>query len=481
MVDIPRLSDEIRASLPPEVQAYITTLETVIPELQGQVEVLQAQVSELQARTRQNSRNSSRPPSSDPPDAPPRPKRKPSPRKRGGQPGHQRHERQLLCAEAVDEVVDHHPEECPLCHKQLAATLPDVAEPERHQVWDIPPVQPYVTEHRYHQVECPDCHTTVQAERPAEVPLGAFGASVIALIGLLRGQYRLSIRKIVALLLDIFHLPISTGGVVDLCHLLSAALAKTYTESQDQVSEAERANVDETGWKKAGKKLWLWVAVTAHTTLFMIADRSAASLKTLLGESFPGIITSDRFKSYLALAVDRRQACWAHLKRNWQAFSERDGPVGEWAKQAIAQIDKLFDLWHQFKAGQLDRATLQVKMEPVQTELRRLLEEGQGLPLEKAHTFCRNVLALWPALWKFLLVEGVEPTNNAAERALRHAVLWRKICFGTQSDIGAQFVVRILTTVETCRQQKLHTLTFLTHAVQAYISDRPAPAIFPAP
>jgi len=291
----------------------------------------------------------------------------------------------------------------------------------------------------------------------------------------------LSIRQIVALLMDIFHVPISTGCVVDLCHLLSAALANAYAESQEKVNKADKVNVDETGWKKAGKKWWLWVAVTAQATLFMLADRSAASLKALLGESFQGIITSDRFKSYLALAVERRQACWAHLKRNWQAFSERDGPLGEWGKQAITQIEKLFDLWHQFKEGKLDRAALQVKMEPVQTELRRLLEEGQGLPLEKAHTFCHNVLALWPALWRFLEVEGLEPTNNAAERALRHAVLWRKGCFGTQSDTGAQFVARILTAVETCRQQKLHTLTFLTETVQAHISGRPAPALFLTP
>lgn len=481
MVEIPKLSDEIRASLPLEVQSYIAALEVALPALQAQIETLQAQVSELQARTRQNSQNSSRPPSSDPLDAPPRPKRQPSARKRGGQPGHKRHEREMLCSEAVDEVVDHHPAECPLCHKQLSANLPDVTAPDRQQVWDIPPVKPHVTEHRYHRVECPDCHSTVEAERPADVPAGAFGATVIALIGLLRGHYRLSIRKIVALLSDVFHLPISTGGVVDLCHLLNAALTNPYTESQAKVSQADKANVDETGWKKAGQKLWLWVAVTTQTTLFMIADRSGTSLKTLLGASFKGIITSDRFKSYLAMAVEQRQACWAHLKRNWQAFSERDGPVGTWGQQALTQIEKLFDLWHQFKAGQLDRPTLQSKMLPVQTELRRLLEKGQELPLAKAQTFCQNVLALWPALWRFLEVEGLEPTNNAAERALRHAVLWRKGCFGTQSDTGTQFVARILTVVETCRQQKLHVLTFLTASVQAYLSGRPAPNLFPTP
>jgi transposase len=481
MTEMPKLPDEIRASLPFEVQAYIAAQERLIAELQAHLEKLQAQASEWQARTRQNSRNSSRPPSSDPPDAPPRPKRKPSLRKRGGQAGHKRHERKLLSVEEVDRVVDYRPEACPVCHKQLSAQLPDVSEPTRQQVWDIPPVKPFVSEYRYHQVECPDCHTPVAATRPAHIPPGAFGPTVIALIGLLRGHYRLSIRKMVALLMDLFQLPISTGGVVDVCHLLSAALEQPYTQSQAKLSEADKANVDETGWKKAGRKLWLWVAVTTATTVFMIADRSAASLKALLGESFTGIVTSDRFKAYLALVVERRQVCWAHLKRNWQAFSERDGPVGEWGQQAMLQIEKLFELWHQFKAGQLDRASLQVKMQPVQLEIRRLLEEGQTLPLTKACTFCHNLLALWPALWRFLEVEGLEPTNNVAERILRHAVLWRKGCFGTQSDRGTQFVAHILTVIETCRQQNLHVLTFLTASAQAYLSGQPAPTIFPIP
>ena len=482
MIAIPRLPDEIRADLPPEVQAYLTLLESALPELEAKVETLQALVNELQARTRQNSRNSSRPPSADPPSAPPRPKRQASTRQRGGQPGHKKHERKMLPVEEVDEVIDHHPQECPLCFHPLGANLPDAQEPERQQVWDIPPVKAHVTEHRYHRVACPGCQTMVEAQRPAQVPLGAFGPGLIALMGLLRAQYRLSIRKIVALLQDIFNLPVSTGSVVDQCHQLSAALANPYTESQGQVAAADKANVDETGWKKAGKKLWLWVAVTAEATVFRIADRSAASLTALLGEKFKGIITSDRFKSYLAIAVARRQTCWAHLKRNWQSFSEwPDERIATWGQQALTQIEKLFDLWRQFKAGTIDRATLQSEMKPVQDKLQQVLEEGQKLPLAKAQTFCQNVLALWPALWRFLEVEGLEPTNNAAERALRHAVLWRKGCYGTQSDKGTQFVSRALTVVETCRQQKRHVLTFLTDTVQAYITGEPTPSLFSIP
>ena len=218
--------------------------------------------------------------------------------------------------------------------------------------------------------------------------------------------------------------------------------------------------------------------VTAASTVFLVAtQRSAKVLQALLGETFQGIVTSDRFKAYLALPVERRQVCWAHLKRNWAAFSERTGPVGAWGAQALELITRLFDIWHRFRSGELDRSTLQAQMQPVQTALRQLLEQGPTLPLHKAQAFCRDLLALWPALWTFLDVESVEPTNNAAERALRPAVLWRKGCFGTQSDRGDLFVARILTIVATCRQQERHVLTFLTDAAQAYLAGQPAPAL----
>jgi transposase len=482
MTEIPRLPDEIRASLPPEAQAYIAALEAAVTELQAQLKALQEQVDELRARTRQTSRNSSRPPSTDPPDAPPRPRRPPSPRKRGAQPGHRRHERKLLTIEEVDEVVEHRPTQCPVCQESLPAELPDAEEPTRQQVWDVPVVKPHVTEHRYHSVECPHCHTTVEAERPADVPAGAFGPGVVALVGLLHGRYRLSVREIVALLLDVFHLPISPGSVIDLCRLLSAALTTPYAESQAALTKTTSSNVDETGWKQAGQRRWLWVAVSVASTVFMLAtSRSAKALKALLGETFQGIITSDRFKAYLALPVERRQVCWAHLKRNWLAFRERDGPVGEWGRQAVTLVECLFHLWHQFRTGELDRVALQTQMQPVQSALRQLLERGQSLPLAKAQAFCREVLALWPALWTFLVVEGVEPTNNAAERALRPAVLWRKGCFGTQSESGDLFVARILTVAATCRQQERHVLTFLTDAVRAHLTGQPAPALFSTP
>jgi transposase len=299
---------------------------------------------------------------------------------------------------------------------------------------------------------------------------------------LLHGRYRLSVREIVSLLLDVFHLPISPGSVIALCGLVSAALAAAYAESQAAVTQADHSHVDETGWKQAGQRRWLWVAVGVVSTVFLVAtQRSAQALKTLLGDTFRGVVISDRFKAYLALPVERRQVCWAHLKRNWLAFSERDGPVGVWGQRALKLVEQVFDLWHRFQGGGLDRTGLQREMQSVQTHLRQLLEEGPSLPLDKAQAFCRDVLALWPALWTFLQVEGVEPTNNAAERALRPAVLWRKGCFGTQSEDGNLFVARILTAVATCRQQERHVLTFLTDAVRAHLAGLPAPSLVSTP
>jgi transposase len=503
MIDMRHLPDEVRSGLLPEVRTYISALEAAIDgqnleinalrsevnalrsqsaARDAQLQALQVQVTELQARLGQTSQNSSRPPSSDPPGAPPRPERPPSGRKRGGQLGHKFHERPLLPESELKDVFEHRAETCPECQAALAADLPDTGELVRQQVWYLPDIQPAVVEHRYHEVTCPQCGAQVQAARPVEVPPGAFGPEVVALIGLLHGRFRLSVREVVVLLRDVFHLPISAGAVIHVCQVLSKALATPYAKSQTAAARAGNSNVDETGWKQGGKRGWLWVMVTVSATIFMVAtQRSAAYLRELLGKSFQGIVTSDRAKAYLTLSVKQRQVCWSHLKRNWVAFSELPDPLAAWAQQALAQIHDLFVIWHRFKNGELDRAGLQTAMQPVQTQLRQLLKEGRALPLHKVRAFCDDLLDLWPALWTFLAVEGVEPTNNAAERALRPAVLWRKGCFGTQSDGGSMFVARILTVVTTCRQQDRQVLPFLTDSVRAYWNNQPAPVLCPAP
>lgn len=467
---------------PLAVQTVVHLLLSQVHSLQAQVSTLQTQLTDLQAQLKQHSGNSSRPPSSDPPSAPPRPTRSPSGRKQGAQEGHPGHHRDLLPTGEVNELCVHRPAECPHCQTALP---PDLLATDvlRQQVWELPPVKPHVTEHQFLTLTCPHCQIPVRAPRPSDVPAGAFGARVAALTSLLHGRYRLSDRETVALLEDLCGLSMSLGSVPALCKTVSTALAPVSSEVQAAVEEQEFLNVDETSWKEAGAKRWLWVAVASLCTLFRLdKHRDRAALKALLGEGFGGIVGSDRYSAYNHLPAERRQVCWAHLKRNWQAFRERDGPVGEWGEKSIAQIDQLFVEWYRFREGKVDRAGLIAAMAPVERELRELVERGRDeLPWEKARGFCRDLMLVWEALWTFVRVEGVEPTNNAAERALRPAVLWRKGCFGTQSESGNQFVAHILTVSATCRQQERDVLTFLTDAVSAHWAGLPAPSLMATP
>jgi transposase len=458
------------AATPPSVRA-------VLLALLNQQQRLQARVADLEAQLQRHSGNSSRPPSSDPPSAPPRPPRTPSGRSRGAQPGHPGHHRDLLPVGQVDELVIHRPPNCPHCHTTLAPDLP-ASSVQRQQVWELPPIQPHVTEHQFPTLMCPHCHAAVRAEPPPELPPGSFGPQVVALSALLHGRYHMSTRDLVRLLEELWHLPLSLGTLPAFFQTTSEALAPVYSEVQGAVQRQAVTNVDETPWREMRQGRFLWVAVTLVATLFQVGRRTRAALEALLGAGFGGIVGSDRYGAYAHLPATHRQLCWAHLKRDWQFYKERDGPVGEWGAAGIAQIEALFASWHRFRAGELERARLQQEMAAIAAELRRLVERGRDeLPWEKARGFCRDLLMAWPALWTFVWEEGVEPTNNAAERALRPAVLWRKGCYGTQSVEGSRFVERILTVSATCQQQERPVLPFLTEAVRAYWAGQPAPTL----
>ena len=470
MSEVPVLPAEVRSALPPVAQAYLAYLEAQLME--------QAQrLADLEAGLHQHSGNSSRPPSSDPPSAPPRPKHVPSGRQRGGQQGHAGHTRLQLTEENLSAVVEHRPVQCPSCSLPLCRDLPTEGEPNRVQVWEIPPIAPQVTEHRGYRVRCPHCAVLVPAP---DLPEGVFGPRVTAIGSVLHGRFRLSMRETTEVLGDLFGVPLGAGSVSTLCQEVNAALSEPYEEVRAQVEVETHANVDETGWKQAGEKRWLWVAVTALCTLFVVAkNRSAAVLATVLGETFDGVVSSDRYKAYLSIPIERRQVCWAHLKRNLMAFAERGGEIGDWGTEAVGVVEKVFAAWYRYKDGGGDRAALQAEIGPLRTQMQGLWDRGTTLPSWMVRAFCNDVTKLEPALWTFVTIEGVEPTNNAAERALRPAVLWRKGCFGADSPDGNGFVAKILTASATCRQQKRHLLTYLTTAVSAYRDGKPAPSLLP--
>jgi transposase len=483
------LPPENRAALPPVVQAYLAFLEREIEQmallrdqvatLQATVTKLEAKLPEAEARAKQHSGNSSRPPSRDPPSAPARPKRAPTGRKRGGQKGHPRHLRLEVAEEDLAAIIERRPAQYPECAASLPAGLPSEGEPRRVQVWEVPPIRPEVVEHRGIAVRCPRCQ---ELAKPADLPHRAFGSHVTAIGGLHHGRYRLSMRETAGVFEDVLGVSMSASSVPRLCREVGSALDQPYTAAREHVPTQAHANVDETGWKQAGDKRWLWVAVTALCSVFLVAaNRSAAVLADLLGEACRGVVTSDRYRAYLSIPLERRQVCWAHLKRNLRAFAERGGPIGEWGHEAVALVDQVFAAWHRFKQGERDRAGLQAEIAPLREKMQTLLAQETVLPSRTAQAFCHDVTKLEPALWTFAMVDGAEPTNNAAERALRPAVLWRKGCFGADSADGNTFVAKILTVAATCRQLRRHLLSYLTHAVIAHRANQPVPALVPTP
>jgi transposase len=475
MSEQPVLPDDIRTALPPLVRTYVAFLEAQIAALRSEVGQLREQMADAQARVHQNSGNSSRPPSSDPPGAQPRLQPKPSSRKRGGQKGHRGHTRMQLTANQITGHVEHRPTQCPACTLPLDATLPAQGEPTCVQVWEIPPLVAEVIEHRGYRVRCPHCAAVVPAP---DLPESAFGSRLTAMAGLLHGRFRLSMRETTAVFADLFGVPLGPGSVSTLCQEVSAALNEPYEQVRARVEAETHANVDETGWKQAGERRWLWVAVTVLCTYFMVAtNRSAAVLATLLGETFGGVVSSDRYKAYLSLPIERRQVCWAHLKRNLVAFAERGGEIGDWGTEAVGVVEEVFTAWHHYKAGESDRTRLQADMAPLCAKMQVLWERGTTLPSWMVRALCNDVRKLEPALWTFVTVAGIEPTNNTAEQALRPAVLWRKGCFGADSADGNRFVAKILTMTATCRQQKRHLLTYLTQAVSDHRDGNPVPAL----
>jgi transposase len=464
-------SEEEWAQTPVAVQEFVLALV-------ARVQALEAELSNLREQVNRNSHNSSKPPSSDGPDVPPQAnQRARSQRKRGAQPGHAGKTRKLVALEQVKDSHDVKPETCRKCGHALAG---EDAEPYRHQVTEIPPVVAEVVEYRLHRLSCPECGVETCAELPAGVPHGAFGPRLQAMVALLSGRYRLSKRDTAQVMADFFQADLSTGSVCALERRASEAISVPVEEVREYVKEQPVVHMDETGWREANQKAWLWVAATSLVTVFLIrGSRGGQVAREMLGETFDGILNSDRWSAYNWVPVCWRQLCWSHLLRDFQAFVERGGESQRIGAAILAQSELMFQWWHRLRDGTMTRAIFQENMKPVQHKVGELLQQGATCSHDKTAGTCRDLLKREEALWTFVYVAGVEPTNNLGERQVRHGVIWRKICFGTQSETGSRFAERIMTLVATLKQQQRNVLDYLTEACDAANWGRPAPSLLP--
>jgi transposase len=361
------------------------------------------------------------------------------------------------------------PQRCRRCDRKLCGHDP---APLRHQVWEVPPIEPHVSEYQLHRLSCP-CGTTTCAALPPGVPRGQAGPRLIALTALLMGCFRQSKRRVALFLEQVLNQPCSPGWVVKLQNQATAALRPAYDELAAQLPDQEQLGIDETPTKQGPHKAWLWTAVAKTFTVFTLrTTRAATVLGELLGPDYRGVVNCDRAKMYYS--QERLQWCWAHLKRDFQALIDTgDGVEKRLGRDLSRQTRKLFQAWARYRDGTLTRVGFQRLMKPIRREIDALLLRGAFAGIGMAEQLYNH--RQW--LWTFVDTAGVEPTNNASERALRHAVIWRKLSFGTQSSTGSRFVETLLTVVETCRQQSQNIFAFVATTLASHFTHQPTPSL----
>ena len=481
-----------------ELRRKVAEHERQMGEREKQIADAEKQIADLErqlALRKRNSTNSSKPPASDglAGEQRARGRKHKSRRKPGGQPGHPGHHRELIATAEVSAVKVVLPQQCGHCGRRLSPTPGKVTtegEPRRHQVTEMPAVKAHVTEYQFPNVVCGDCGKTTRARLPEEIA-GQFGPQLTALIAYWTVVCRLPRRLVEAMLGDVLGIEISLGSTQKAWEEVSQAVAQPVRQLQEQLPHEAVLNVDETGWRTNGDKRWIWALVAPQFVFYVVAStRGAEVLVSLLGAVFRGILGCDRWIVYLTYHSGRMQLCWAHLKRNILGIADyaRSPSTQQFCRDALAIVARLFRLWYRFRGDlgdrrgnpqPLDRRQLLLKSIPLQKKLFALAEAHLDDADSEVRNLAKAMYVHFPRLFTFLEEEGVEPTNNVAERVLRIAVQWRKISFGTRSRNGEIATARLLTVTQTCKRQRRHVLGYLTDALCCHRSHAPVPSLLP--
>ncbi len=468
--------------------ASFEELSARVAEQRAQVEELHRQVDELERQANRDSGNSSMPPSSDPPKS--RAERrgaareayKRSMRSSGGQPGHEGKTRELVAPGRVDQRREHLPQDC-CCGHVFDGGEKRVGDPVVHQQWELPPVGPLIFEHARLRLCCPGCGRAVLAGLPGAA-LSGYGPRLEAHIAMLAGVYRLSRRQVADVVEQIFGVPISVGGVDAVLMRMSVVLADPWAELKDAIAKADAVHLDETTWRLAGAQQWLWVAASALVACYRIdPSRSQAAAKALIGEDFGGFAITDRYAGYHFLDILQQQLCWCHVTRQLVEVSQRGGATGRRGMKLVTLARQVIAAHRDYLAEGHDSDWLASELAPLRAQIRVLLEQCAAGRHTRTANFAAGLLEEYEALWTFCDVPelGIDPSNNAAERAVRHAVLMRRLQGGTQSERGSRWIERIQSVRETCRLQDRRVLAWLIQAATAAHHDQPTPTLLPAP
>jgi len=461
-------------------------LAALVAELRAENAVLRARIEELERQVNRNSGNSSMPPSQEPPLSRAERRRrareayKRSMRQTGGQPGHRGKTREAVESGRVDRRFGHPPERCG-CGHVFCGSEERVGDPVIHQQYELPPIKPLVFEHARLRLACPECGRAVLAELPGPA-LSGYGPRLEAHIAMLAGVFRLSRDQVRQVVIEVFGIPAGKGTINNTLMRISAILADPWSELREAIRRAETVHLDETTWRLRGAQQWLWVAASALAACYRIdPSRSQKAAKELIGEDFGGFAVTDRYAGYHFLDVLQQQLCWAHVIRQLVEVSERKGVTGRRGHNLVELARKVIAAHRQYLEHGHQPQWLAAQLAPLREQIRTLLEQCAGGRHERTANFAAGLLHEYDALWTFADVPDakIDPTNNTAERAMRHPVLQRRLQGGTQSDRGSRWIERIQSVRETCRLQDRRILDWLIHAATAAHHGQPIPSLAP--
>ena len=458
----------------------INTLTSQLKDALAEIQVLKAEnqalkleIKDLKEKLNTNSNNSSKPPSQDP--FRKRKQKESTGKHQGGQPGHIGHPRQLVPKEQVTTFCDLKPTSCPNCASVVFYDIP--INTEVRQVVELPETPPQVTQYNIHTCCCGNCGKHVKADIPDEAKYG-FGPRLMGLVTSLTGEFRLSKRQVTALMGKI-GIRICSGTVCKIHARASEILSAPYESIRTRALQQDHLNGDESTWKTRGKKRWMWIGVGCDSVFFKITiSRSAKAFQEVFG-GFKGTISTDRYGGYNSHEGER-QLCWSHADRDFEKISER-GEIDSWIGSRLKECSKeMFQHWHAFKNCEIERIELINKIEKGVKETVKVLLKLGSIHQDchtKTQATCIDFFNQFDSLWIFLYQDGVEPTNNAAERGLRHGVIWRKLCYGSQSEVGEKFVERVMTVAGTLKLRAQNSFEYFTACFTAYIHGAQAPPL----
>lgn len=450
-----------------ELRAENTVLRAELSSLREAMNQMRKLLESFQEKASKDSHNSHKPPGSDGPQAPPRPPIPATGRKRGGQKGRIGKARKPLPEGSEQRTVDVPlPDCCPHCNYPIPPEA--MTHTVTHRVCDLVRQLTEVIAFRLQHGICGACHKVIKAELPPEAGVGEIGHRLRGLAAYLRTQGRMSIGPLRFYFQEVLGIDISRGWLHKSGGRVSEALEPVWKILLDEIRAADVVNMDETGFGRKDRD-WIWVALSARTVLFHFSGtRSAEALKVILPENFAGVLCTDRYNAYKTLKEATRQYCWAHLRRELVAMSEAVDPtVANLGKKMLADQERIFDLWHRFRQQEIRRIDLRKQSAIILARLKHNLSLASVMDHKASRLLGRDLIKHWGKLWTFLRIDGVEPTNNSAERALRPLVILKRIFQRLPSTGGKQFFERLFSTGMTARVRGVPYFDWLIRALHA--------------